>query len=155
MVKSGPPSKTLGGEKELMTAVGFAASILKFIVAEASPFGPGFCTLTGVEPGIATSLAEMLAVSCMELTNVVVRLLPLHCTIAPEAKFEPFTVSVNAAPPAVALVGEIELIVGNGGGGGAAWPPPQPVIVEQRPSPSRVKTNKVFALMTCSFATPR
>src|SRR5258708_3728089 len=84
MVKSGPPTKILGGEKELMTAVGFVGSILKFVAAEPSPFGPGFCTLTSVEPGIATSPAEMDAVSCVLLTNVVARAAPFHCTVAPE-----------------------------------------------------------------------
>src|SRR6266849_2704950 len=49
-VKSGPPTKILGGERELMTAVGFAGSILKFFVPKPSPLGPGFCTLTSVEP---------------------------------------------------------------------------------------------------------
>jgi len=120
MVKSRPPTKTLGGEKELMTAVGFAGSMLNFVVAEASPFGPGFCTLTGVEPGIATSLDEMAAVSCVLLTNVVARAPPFHCTVAPETKLEPFTVSVNPGWPAAALVGKSDAMEGSSGGGGAA-----------------------------------
>jgi hypothetical protein len=35
-------------------------------------------------------------------------------TVAPATKFVPFTVNVNAAPPAVALVGAIVVIVGTG-----------------------------------------
>ena len=95
MVKSGPPTKTFGGEKELMTAVGFAGSILKLVVAEANTFVPGFLMLTDAEPGIARSLAGMAAVSCVLFTNVVVRAPRFHCTVAPETKFEPFTVSIN------------------------------------------------------------
>jgi hypothetical protein len=34
--------------------------------------------------------------------------------VAPETKFVPFTVSVNAATPAVALEGESEVAVGTG-----------------------------------------
>jgi hypothetical protein len=49
------------------------------------------------------------------------------------------------------LEDEIELIVGTGGGGcEAALPPPQPVIIQQTARPGRVKTNNVFAFMTCS-----
>ena len=48
------------------------------------------------------------------------RMFPFPWADAPEAKLEPFTIRVKAAGPAVTLVGEIELIVGNGGGGGGA-----------------------------------
>ncbi len=82
-----------------------------------------------------TSAAEIDAVSRLVVEKVVGRELPFHCTVAPEAKFEPFTVSVKAGLPAVALVGEIELIVGAGGGGdGAALPPPHPVAESHRHS---------------------
>jgi len=71
-------------------------------------------------------------VSTVELLKVVVRLLPFHCTVEDEMKLLPFTVSVNPAPPAAALVGEVEVIEGIGfgvGGGGfeeAEEPPPHP-----------------------------
>jgi hypothetical protein len=39
----------------------------------------------------------------MLLENVVVRADPFQSTTEPETKFEPFTVSVKAGPPAVAL----------------------------------------------------
>ncbi len=48
------------------------------------------------------------------------RMFPFPWAEAPEAKLEPFTIRVKAAGPAVTLVGEIELIVGNGGGGRGA-----------------------------------
>ena len=47
----------------------------------------------------------MAAVNCVALTNVVVRLPPFHCTIALFSKLLPFTVNVNAAPPAIAEFG--------------------------------------------------
>jgi len=37
---------------------------------------------------------------------------PTHCTKDPDTKFVPSTVRLKLAPPAVALVGEIELTVG-------------------------------------------
>jgi hypothetical protein len=48
------------------------------------------------------------------LTNVVVRLFPFQRTTDVIAKFDPFAVSVKAAPPATPLVGAIELSVGVG-----------------------------------------
>jgi len=48
------------------------------------------------------------------LTNVVVRLPPFQRTTDELLKFVPVAVSVNAALPATALVGEIELSVGAG-----------------------------------------
>src|ERR671924_543409 len=83
----------------------------------------GFITVTVAEPAAATSLAPMLAVSWVALTNVVARAAPFHCTVEPATKFVPFTVSVNAPLPAATLVGDIELKAGGFGGGGAAPPP--------------------------------
>ena len=57
--------------------------------------------------------------SCGLLTNVVARLLPFHCTVELEMKFEPFTVRANPALPAVTLEGESELTLGAGLGGAA------------------------------------
>jgi xanthosine utilization system XapX-like protein len=48
---------------------------------------------------------------------VVVRAFPLKLTVEPLTKFVPFTVNVNPAPPAIALVGEMLVIVGASG----AW----------------------------------
>ena len=64
----------------------------------------------------------------MLLTKVVVKVELFQCTFEPETKFDPLTVSVKPGPPAVALLGEIELIAGTGlltvnvfGGCAAAW----------------------------------
>jgi hypothetical protein len=53
-------------------------------------------------------------VSCVGLTKVVVPAVPLKLTTEEETKFVPFTVSVKAAPPATALAGESDAIVGRG-----------------------------------------
>ena len=58
------------------------------------------------------SVAVMAAVTCAPLTYVVARFDPFHCTSDPATKFDPFTVKVNAAPPAVALFGEMDVIEG-------------------------------------------
>jgi len=63
---------------------------------------------------VAISLAKIAAVSCVALTNVVLRPLPFHCTVEPLTKFVPVTVRANAAAPAVALEGESEAIAGAG-----------------------------------------
>ena len=51
------------------------------------------------------SAAVIAAVNWAEETYVVVRLDPFHCTVEPDTKPVPFTVSVNPAPPAVAEAG--------------------------------------------------
>jgi hypothetical protein len=58
--------------------------------------------------------ADIAAVICELLTKVVALTAPLKFTVAPETKPTPLTVSINAAEPATALEGEIELGVGTG-----------------------------------------
>src|SRR5439155_661487 len=74
--------------------------------------GAGFVTVIGNVPAEAISAALIEAVTWVELTNVVVRAEPLKFTTEFETKFVPFTVSVNAATPAVTLVGEMLVVVG-------------------------------------------
>ena len=83
----------------------------------------GFVTVTIAEPAAATSPAAIAAVSCVELTKVVVLAAPFHCTAEPATKFVPLTVSVNAPLPAATLDGDIELSVGGFEGGGDPPPP--------------------------------
>jgi hypothetical protein len=78
------------------------------------PPGGAFTTVTEAVPGVAMSAAEMEAVTLVLLANVVVRADPFQSTTEPKTKFEPFTVRVKAGPPAVALLGTIELIEGTG-----------------------------------------
>lgn len=91
------------------------------------------------------SLAGIDAVSFVLRTNVVVRLLPFHRTTDELMKFDPFTVSVNAAPPAVALVGEMELTVGTGFCAAAG--------VTDARTPARMKTRNCPRLARATFLT--
>src|SRR5438067_5462288 len=68
----------------------------------------GLTTRTLAVPAVAVSALEMLAVRRVSLTKVVGRALPFHCTVEPETKPEPSTVSVNAGPPAAAVLGVSE-----------------------------------------------
>lgn len=56
----------------------------------------------------------MEAVSCPAFTNVVVRLLPFHCTTEVLTKLLPFTVNVNAPEPALTVFGDTVVITGTG-----------------------------------------
>ena len=111
-VKAAPSTNALDGDSEVMVGAGlFTAKLAGFDVP---PPGAGLVTVTLKVPALAMSEARMAAVSCVELTKVVARLLPLKLTAAPLTKFVPFTVKVKPTPPAMALVGEMLVIVGAG-----------------------------------------
>ena len=58
------------------------------------------------------SVAGIVVVSWLLLTNDMVRAVPFQATRELLLKFLPLTVRTNPAPPAVALFGEIEVIDG-------------------------------------------
>jgi len=91
--------------------LGVPAFIVKFTEFDVPP-PPGFVTVTPMVPAVAICAAVMAAVTCVAFTNVVTGVLVPKLTVAPDAKLVPVTVNVNAAPPAVADVGESEMIVG-------------------------------------------
>src|SRR5437762_293802 len=72
---------------------------------EVPPPGAGVATVICAVPAAATSAAEMAAVSCVPLRNVVVRAAPFQRTAEPLTKPLPFTRSVSGPVPAVAPVG--------------------------------------------------
>ena len=110
-VKAAPPAVAEVGAIEV--SVGAAAAlIVKDRIADVPPPGAGFVTVTVAEPAVAISAAVIAAVNCVALTKVVVLAAPLNFTTDVDTKPVPFTVSVKAAPPAVALVGEREVAVG-------------------------------------------
>ena len=74
--------------------------MLKVSELEAPPPGPGLTTVTVSDPATERSSADICAVTCAAFTSDVGRALPFHCTAAPEIKFDPFTVKLNAGPPA-------------------------------------------------------
>ena len=98
------------GESEV--AVGSGLLMVKVRALDVPPPGEGFSTVTEAVPPVAMSLAGTEAVTCVLLTYVVVSPVPFHRTVDPETKFVPVTVRVNAAPPAVAEVGERVVMVG-------------------------------------------
>jgi hypothetical protein len=68
--------------------------------------------VTFAAPAAGKSPARIAAVNCVELTNVVARLAPFHCTTEPEIKLLPVTVNVKAPDPAAAEAGRIDAIDG-------------------------------------------
>jgi hypothetical protein len=72
----------------------------------------GLTTVIEAVPGLAMRVADTVAVSCVEETNVVVRAAPFQFTIEVDTKFMPLTVNVNCGSPAAAQVGLRELIDG-------------------------------------------
>ena len=96
------------GLSELMVGV---ALIVNVAAPDVAPHPP---TVIEAVPGVAMSAAGTVAVSCLELTNVVASGVPFQYTVSPWMKslLGPFTVSVNCGPPAPVQVGLIELIVG-------------------------------------------
>ena len=128
------------GESELIVGTGFDALIVNVSafenVPEGSPcrraFAPpeftGLNTTTDAVPTDAMSVAGTAAVNCDALTNVVTRFALFHCTTAVFRKLLPFTVNVNAGPPAIAEFGTSEESVATGVVISriemADWPPP-------------------------------
>jgi hypothetical protein len=80
--------------------------------AEGPIVGAGLVTATVNIPAAATSAAKIAAVTCVLLTNAVVRFAPLNCTVAPFTKPVPLIVRAKAAAPTAALEGEREVSVG-------------------------------------------
>jgi hypothetical protein len=92
------------------------------------------------------SVAGIVAVSWLLLTNDMVREVPFQTTNELLLKFLPLTVRTNPAPPAVALFGEIEVIDGVDGH--------EQEIRESPKSTSALKTSAFFlpAVVTLFFS---
>src|ERR1039458_4075401 len=86
------------------------ARIVNAAAVDAPP--PGFATVILTVAAEAICAVETVAVNCDALTNVVVSAEPFHCTVDPDTNPVPFTVSVNAGPPAVAENGLRLVMVG-------------------------------------------
>jgi hypothetical protein len=111
-VKLGPPIVALFGTMEVIVGTGLLMSNVS--EPDVPPPGPPLNTVTAAVPALLISVASIWAVIFVLLTNVVVRADPFHFTSEPLTKFEPFTVSVKAGPPAMALVGTREVATGTG-----------------------------------------
>jgi hypothetical protein len=110
--KATPAATALDGDREVIAGAGlFTVKLTAFDVP--AP-GAGLVTVTLKMPAAAMSDARMAAVSCVALTSVVARAIPLKLIVEPLTKFVPFTVRVKAAPPAVALAGAMLVIARTG-----------------------------------------
>jgi hypothetical protein len=103
----------VAGEIFVVTGDGlFTVSVWAFDVP---PPGVGLNTVMLLVPAVVRSLAGIVAVSCVELTKVVVLAVPPRRTIdAPFTKPLPLTISVKAVSPTVLLTGEILEVTGDG-----------------------------------------
>src|SRR5262249_33797319 len=111
---------------------GPAGVMVKVAAPDVLPPGPGLNTVTEAWPAEAMSEAGIAATSRVALTNVVVRSEPFQRTCELEATFEPVTVRLKPAPPAVADVGLRREMAGAGAGAvmvkvaAPEVPPPEP-----------------------------
>jgi hypothetical protein len=100
-MKAADPAATLDGKSDVMTGVGSGVVDGAMVKGEDAEDSEGIVVLDTViaaGPGKAVSVAEIAAVSCVALTNVVWRGEPFQFTVSPFAtKFVPFTVSVMPA----------------------------------------------------------
>lgn len=116
---AGPPSPVSPAvpvpASVVMMLVGVTARMMGKVTApDVPPPGVGLNTVIEAVPVAVMSAARMAAVNCVPLTNVVVRSVPFQRTTDPPAKPEPFTVSVNAAPPTTAPGGLVLASTGTG-----------------------------------------
>lgn len=115
------------GSRELIVGPLGLPVIVKFTALEVPPPGAGLVAVTVALPTEAMAAAGMAAVNCVALTKVALGAMPLKLTVEAATKFAPLIVRVKAAPPAMMLFGEIDVIVGVGLEL-TDWPalPPQP-----------------------------
>ena len=106
------PATLLDGLRLVILGIGLL--IVNVMELEVPPPLVGLNTVTWAVPATAMSDAGIDALNWVEDTNVVVRFEPFQRTTYPETNPLPFTVSVNAAPPAVAVEGLRLVIAGAG-----------------------------------------
>lgn len=104
-VNAAAPAVAEEGERDVIAGSGLMGNVeLAEVPTE------GFETEICAVPAAATSAADIAALNWVVLTTVVARGEPFQFTTELPPKFEPFTVRVKAAPPAVAEEGEREVM---------------------------------------------
>ena len=136
-VKPPLPAVTLSGETEDMDGAGLSLSTSITAPFDRPPPGAGFCTVTVTVPAAPRFEVATSAVSSVAVTNVVGRAWLFQRTVDPSSKFAPSTVSVNAAPPTVALTGDRFEIEGTGFEGGS------PGIIRAQPNTRRLRAHAI------------
>ncbi|MDD5547787.1 MAG: hypothetical protein PHN74_02755 [Candidatus Pacebacteria bacterium] len=100
---------------DIDVVVGVGLYIVNVCVFDIPPPGVGLKTeMYALEVAAVKSLANIVAVSWVEFTNVVALFEPLNLTVEPETKFVPLTVRANWESPSVLDIGEISVVVGTG-----------------------------------------
>ncbi len=156
-VNAAVPAVALTGDSVLIVGTGFAAAlIVNVAVTVVPPPGAGLVTVTCAVPAVAMSAAAIAAVTCVALMYVVVRLDPFQFTTEPLMNPFPLTVSVNAAAPAVALLGDSPIIAGTGFAPlmvnvelPDVPPPGAGLVTVTCPVPAVVRSAAVIAAVTC------
>src|SRR5262245_60352075 len=113
-VKLDDPAATEAGLRLVIVGNGLAGDTTKPTSLDSPPPGAGLNTIILAGPAAAMSIAEIAAVNCIPLTNVVVRSESFHRTTEPLAKLVPLTVRAKAGDPAVAEEGLRPVMVGAG-----------------------------------------
>src|SRR5439155_622927 len=111
-INAGSPAVALDGVSDSTLGTGF--SIVNVRSPDVPPPGAAVNTDTCDVPATATSDAGIDACSCVPLTNVVARAAPFQRTTEVLTNPLPFTVTVNAGSPAVALDGVSDSALGTG-----------------------------------------
>jgi hypothetical protein len=117
-----PPATAEPGLSDVMTGPPTTVTGLILNVSALEAVLPGFTTVTLALPTFAIRLPGTAAVNCVPFTKVVESGDPFHCTVAPETKLEPLTVSVNVGPPTEAPFGTSEVNAAPLAGANAAYP---------------------------------
>jgi hypothetical protein len=111
-VNDTPPAVPEIGLRLVIVGTGLDPVMLNMYALDVPPPGEELTAVTLAVPAEAMSAAVIAAVNCVLLTKVVVRLDPFHRIVELLRKLVPFTVSVNAAPPATMEVGLRLMIAG-------------------------------------------
>jgi hypothetical protein len=98
----------------LTTETANDGTIVNVSAFEAPPPGGGLRIATLAVPAAAISLAEIVARSCVRLTNVVGRFAPFHWITELETKLEPLAVRTKPGAPAATVFGVSEPSEGAG-----------------------------------------
>jgi len=113
-VNAALPAVTLAGASAEIVGTRLVLVIVNVDTPDLPPPGAGLLTVTLAVPALATSAADTDAVSLLLLTKVVASAAPFQLTAEEDTKLPPLTVSVNAVPPAVTVVGATAEIAGTG-----------------------------------------
>lgn len=115
IVNVAPPVMADDGLSDTMVGTGLLLpEIVNVALLDVPPPGVGLLTVTPADPALAISPAGTWAVILTVVTYVVASGVPFQLITELLTKLLPFTVSVNAAPPAVAVDGDNDVIDGAG-----------------------------------------